>query len=61
MSYYRTQSGNKVDFVAETARGYKKCFQVASEHDDPKTFEREQRALNEDMADDSYLENGIAL
>ena len=57
--------------VAETPDGYKKCFQVAWEHEDPKTFDREQRALDEGMAElqmdgeiitlDSYLEKGIVL
>ena len=71
IKYYRTESGNEVDFVAETSRGLKKCFQVTWNQEHPKTFEREQRALEEGMKElqmdgeiitlDSYLEKGLSL
>lgn len=71
VSYYLTAHRNEIDFIAETPRGYKKCFQVAWELDHGKTFEREQRALEEGMKElnmdgeiitlDSYLEKGITL
>ncbi len=69
VSYYRTSGSNEVDFVVETRQGHRKCLQVAWEQDNIKTFEREQRALKEGMAElnmtgevitlDSYLEKGL--
>jgi predicted AAA+ superfamily ATPase len=69
ISYYRTASGKEVDFVIETPLGRQKCFQVTWNQEQTKTFEREQRGLEEGMRElrmngeiitlDSYLEKGL--
>ncbi len=58
-----------MDFLAETPRGEKKLFQVSWDITNPKTLDREQRALQAGMEElqaeghiitlDSYLRNGI--
>lgn len=45
VSTYHTSSQWEVDFLAESARGQKKLFQVAWNVKDPSTLEREIRAL----------------
>lgn len=47
VDYYLTRNRHEVDFIVTTARGYRKLFQVAWDIEDPKTLEREQRALQE--------------
>jgi len=71
VSYYLTAEDYEVDFVAQTPRGHKKCFQVAWDVHDAQTMEREQRALEaggrELKADvelitlDSYLREGLKI
>ncbi len=67
--YYLTSKRYEVDFLAETSRGRKKLFQVAWDVDDPKTLEREVRALEAGKEElgiegelitlESYLQGGI--
>lgn len=45
--YYTTQSGYEIDFITIDPEGKKEILQVAWEIDDPKTLERELRALKE--------------
>lgn len=70
VSYYKTVEGYEVDFIAQTVQGRKKFFQVVWNMDDPKTMEREERALKAAMAEmkdvdgelvtlHSYLRKGI--
>ena len=71
VSYYTTSDGYEIDFLVQTARGQKKLFQVAWNMDDPKTAQREERALKSGMQElkidgaiitlHSYLEHGITL
>lgn len=68
-SYYLTSERHEIDFLARTGRGQKKFFQVAWDMSDPKTLEREERALEKGMKElkitgeiitlDSYLKDGI--
>lgn len=69
--YYLSEDRYEVDFVAETARGKKKLFQVVWEQQDIKTFEREQRGLDAGMQAlgiegvvltlDEYLRRGVVI
>lgn len=69
VGYYVTSGGYEVDFVAQTARGHKKLFQICWDMQDANTLEREQRALEAGMKElkmdgeiitlDSYLREGI--
>ncbi len=69
--YYLTQERYEVDFLAQTARGHKKLFQVCWDAQDANTMEREQRALQAAMKElkvdgelitlDSYLREGVKL
>lgn len=71
VSYYLTSEGYEIDFIAQMPRGQKKFFQVAWDMNEPKTAEREERALKAGMKElkiegeiitlDSYLEHGITL
>jgi len=71
ISYYLSSEGYEVDFVAQNSQGSKKLFQVALDIENPKTLEREERALQAGMKElkcdgeivtlDSYLRNGIRL
>ena len=71
INYYLTSEGYEIDFLAQTPRGHKKFFQVAWDMQDPKTREREERALQAAMKElkidgeiitlDSYLREGIKL
>jgi len=45
--YYKTQDGYEIDFVAVDKRGERELIQVTWDMSDPKTAEREQRALNQ--------------
>ncbi len=66
VNYYLTSERYEVDFLAQTPAGHKKLFQVAWEVQDPKTMERENRALQAGMKElnipgevitlDSYLQ-----
>lgn len=49
VNYYLTAERYEIDFLAESGRGEKKFFQVAWDITDPKTLEREQRALEAGM------------
>ncbi len=69
ISYYLSSKGHEVDFLAESPRGEKKLFQVSWDITNPKTLDREQRALQAGREElqvdghiitlDSYLRNGI--
>lgn len=69
--YYLTAERYEVDLLAQTPRGHKKLFQVTWDMQDPKTLEREERALQAGMKElkvegeivtlDSYLRHGIRL
>ncbi len=71
INYYLTAERYEIDFLAQTPRGYKKFFQVAWDLHDPKTLEREQRALQAGMRElkiegeiitlESYLREGIKI
>ena len=71
VSYYLSSEGYEIDFLVETNRGEKKFFQVVWDSQDPKTSEREQRALEAGMKElkikgeiltlSSYLQNGISV
>lgn len=66
--YFQTLDGYEIDFLAQAPRGNKKLFQVAWDIDDPKTLDREQRALEAGIKElkidgelitlDSYLRQG---
>jgi len=43
--YYHTQDGYEIDFVAQDKEGVYELIQVVWDKDDPKTLEREERAL----------------
>lgn len=67
--YYLSNQRNEVDFIATNPAGKTKLFQAPWEIEDPKTYEREQRALHEAMTElnlpgeiitlESYLRKGI--
>jgi predicted AAA+ superfamily ATPase len=69
IDYYFTKERYEVDFLTHTAQGKKKLFQVAWDIQDPKTKEREERALFAAMKElnaegeiitlDSFLEYGL--
>ena len=69
ISYYVTNEGYEVDFLVKLPNGKKKLFQVVWDMHDPKTLEREERALHSAMKElkiegeivtlQSYLEQGI--
>lgn len=69
INYYLTSERYEIDFLVQTPRGQKKFFQVTWDLQDPKTAEREQRALLAGMKElniegeiitlDSYLREGI--
>lgn len=69
--YYLTNERYEIDFLAETARGHKKFFQVVWDMQSPQTIEREERALKAGIQElhidgeiitlDSYLREGIKL
>lgn len=71
IDYYLTKERYEIDFLAQTARGYKKFFQVCWDMQDVGTIEREERALKAGMNElqidgeiitlDSYLREGIKL
>lgn len=71
VNYYLTNERHEVDFFVQAPRGQKKLFQIAWNHEDKNTFDREQRALQEGMKElkidgeiitlESYLRNGICL
>jgi uncharacterized protein len=45
--YYNTKDGYEVDFVTVDKNGERELIQVTWDASDPKTFEREERALNQ--------------
>jgi len=45
--YYQTSDGYEIDFVAQDKQGNFELFQVVWDASDPKTLEREQRALDQ--------------
>lgn len=45
--YYQTSDGYEVDFVTRDSQGKLELIQVAWETDDPRTIEREERALRQ--------------
>ena len=69
--YYLTTERYEVDFLAESPNGNKKLIQVCWDLSDPKTKEREQRALEaaqkechldgEILTLEKYLKNGVVL
>jgi predicted AAA+ superfamily ATPase len=69
ISYYHTEEGYEIDFLAQTSRGQKKLFQVAWDVHDAQTLEREKRALEAGIKElkvegeiitlDEYLQQGI--
>ncbi len=71
ISYYQTAKGYEVDFLAQTARGHKKLFQISWDTRDQDTMAREKRALEEAMHElkidgeiltlETYLREGIKL
>lgn len=71
VNYFLTKERYEIDFLVQTPRGHKKFFQVAWNVDDPKTMERETRALQIGMQElkidgeiitlDSYLEKGLII
>ncbi len=71
INYYLTAERYEIDFLAQTPRGHKKFFQVAWDVEDPRTMEREERALQAGIKElkiageiitlDSYLRKGINL
>lgn len=71
VDYYLTHDRHEVDFLVSTAKGYRKLFQVAWDVENPKTLEREQRALQAAIQElnidgelitlNSYLQYGIKL
>lgn len=71
MNYYLTASRYEVDFVAQSPQGHKKLFQVVWKQEDLTTFERQERAFKEGIAElkidgeiltlDSYLRNGVVI
>jgi len=70
VNYYLTSERYAVDFLAHTARGQKKLFQVAWDVQNAETLAREERALQAAMGElkidgelitlDSYLQHGIS-
>jgi predicted AAA+ superfamily ATPase len=71
VDYYLTQQRYEVDFLAQTPKGEKKLFQVAWDVSNPKTLERELRALEIAKQElgvegklitlESYLQHGLEL
>ncbi len=71
INYYLTSERYEIDFIVQTPRGHKKFFQVAWDMQDPKTADRENRALQAGMKElkidgeiitlDSFLREGIKL
>lgn len=71
VNYYLTAERHEIDFIVQTPRGQRKLFQVAWDHSNQNTFNREQRALEEGMKElsidgeiltlESYLRKGIVL
>lgn len=67
--YYLTKERYEVDFLAINPAGKSKLFQIVWDMDNPETFERENRALQQAMAElnlpgeiitlESYLRHGI--
>ena len=51
INYYLTEKRYQVDFIARTRNGEQRLIQVAWDTSDPKTTEREQRALDAAMAE----------
>lgn len=51
INYYLTEKRYEVDFIARTRNGEQRLIQVAWDTSDPKTMEREQRALDAAMAE----------
>ena len=49
IDYYRTKKGYEVDFITTEREGKQSLYQVSYNMDDPKTKEREIRALEEAM------------
>lgn len=47
--YYQTKSGFEIDFIVQTLNGERELIQVVWDLSDPKTREREERALEEAM------------
>ena len=43
--YYHTQDGYEIDFITQDREGVYELIQVVWDKDDPKTLEREERAL----------------
>jgi predicted AAA+ superfamily ATPase len=60
IDYYRTKSGYEVDFITTAQDGRQSLYQVSYIMDDPKTREREIRALEEAMIE-TGLDNGIII
>lgn len=71
VSYFLTKERYEIDFLVQTPRGHRKLIQVVWDAEDPKTIEREKRALEAGVAQlkikgeivtlDSYLRNGLSL
>lgn len=69
--YYITKDNYEIDFVAQTPQRSIKLFQVVWDTSDPKSLDRERRALDQAMIElrcdgeiitlDSYLSTGIVL
>ena len=45
--YYHTSDGYEIDFITQDAQGKYEMIQVAWDINDPKTYEREMRALRQ--------------
>jgi hypothetical protein len=66
-----TEERYEIDFIATLPNGYQKFFQVVWDMENPKTHERENRALEAGIKElnikgeivtlESYLRNGINL
>lgn len=71
IKYYQSYKKHEIDFLAQTSGNRQKFFQVVWEMNDPKTYEREHRALDEGMNEmkfegeiitlDSYLSKGLMI
>jgi uncharacterized protein len=71
INYYLTKDHYEIDFITTSSKGQKKLFQVVWNTDNPKTMEREKRALEAGMKElnikgeiltlESYLRNGVKL
>lgn len=59
IDYYRTKSGYEVDFISTAQDGRQSLYQVSYNIEDPKTREREIRALEEAMIETGLVDGII--